>query len=318
MIGSLQTTKLGTNYASQRLSRTPRTSTHAFLFPQGDDVKLKVGRYWVTAGQADITNPTSTTPRSEISLTAAELGNLMRFLSDNVEPLKLGAKKYIALDKESDAELFTRLKARFEAFDVETLLATLEANDLLPADLVGALIHKDRSGAVKQFEEMLAEDLAEPKWQPWFQANDYLARAEDGHLDLIEIKRPRLGFWAASKDHGNFVPHSDLTKAITQANNYLFQLEREMDSIKSASRLGGIPIARPRALLIHGRSHDWEADHLQAQRLLNSSLATIQVLTYDQVLAKAKRIIGTPKGETVSISTVASVSPDECDAFADV
>jgi len=42
--------------------------------------------------------------------------------------------------------------------------------------------------------------------------SDFLSEAYDGFLDVVEIKRPEGGlqFWAASPDHGNYVPSTDL------------------------------------------------------------------------------------------------------------
>jgi len=90
---------------------------------------------------------------------------------------------------------------------------------------------------------MLNQDLHEHDWQKWFEHNDwilgsefvkildereidtdniadYLMQAYDGFLDIIEIKRPAKGlkFWADKKNHNNYIPSSELVKAITQAN----------------------------------------------------------------------------------------------------
>lgn len=62
----------------------------------------------------------------------------------------------------------------------------------------------------------------------------FLMEAYDGFLDVIEIKRPEIGapFWSTSLDHGNYIPSSNLIKAITQASSYIYEVEREANSIK--------------------------------------------------------------------------------------
>lgn len=76
--------------------------------------------------------------------------------------------------------------------------------------------------------------------------------------------------------------------AIVQAQNYQFALEGEIDSIKTGDRLKGMPCS----LLIHGRSNDWIDEQFEAQRLLNAGFTNLNVITYDQVLRRAKIIMG--------------------------
>jgi hypothetical protein len=172
-----------------------------------------------------------------------------------------------------------------------------------------------RRAAVEEFERLLDKSASEHKFQPWFQDNawvlgsdcvrvlderridvrniaDFLVEGYDGRADVIELKRPSLAFWRSEKDHDNYIPHSELVAAITQAQNYQFALERKMDSIETRGRLGGVPIAKPCSLLIYGRSCDWEDEQFKAQRLLNAGSTNLNVITYDQVLRRAKIIIG--------------------------
>jgi hypothetical protein len=66
--------------------------------------------------------------------------------------------------------------------------------------------------------------------------------AYDGFLDVVEIKRPEggLSFWASTLDHGNDVPSTELTKAVTQATRYIYEVEREANSVKFLTRVGGV------------------------------------------------------------------------------
>lgn len=172
-----------------------------------------------------------------------------------------------------------------------------------------------RRAAVEEFERLLGENANEHQFQPWFQGNpwvlgsdcvrildarridvsniaDLLVEGYDGRADVVELKRPGLGFWQSEKDHDNYIPHPDLVAAIIQAQNYQFALEGEIDSTKTRERLGGIPIAKPSSLLIHGRSHNWIDKQFEAQRLLNAGFTNLNVITYDQVLRRAKIVMG--------------------------
>ena len=172
-----------------------------------------------------------------------------------------------------------------------------------------------RRVAVEEFERLLSDNANEHKFQPWFQSNawvlgsdcvrildarkidvtniaDFLVEAYDGRADIVELKRPGLVFWQTEKDHDNYLPHSDLVAAIIQAQNYQFALEGELDSRKTYERLKGVPIAKPCSLLIHGRCNDWIDKQFEAQRLLNAGFTNLNVITYDQVLRRAKIIMG--------------------------
>jgi len=118
--------------------------------------------------------------------------------------------------------------------------------------------------------------------------------AYDGFLDIIEIKRPEGGmtFWAKTIDHGNYVPSTDLIKAVTQASSYIFDVEREANSIKFLERVDGVKTIKPRCILIFGRSNDWNDKQIEAFRILNSGYHNLTIMTYDHVLERAKRIVG--------------------------
>jgi hypothetical protein len=124
---------------------------------------------------------------------------------------------------------------------------------------------------------------------------DYLVEAYDGFLDIIEIKRPGgvLRFWSPTTDHGNHIPSTDLVKAITQATSYIFEVEREVNSQKFFERLGGVRTVKPRCVLVFGRSHEWDDDQCMAYRILNSNYHNLSIMTYDHVLSRAKRLLGT-------------------------
>lgn len=120
---------------------------------------------------------------------------------------------------------------------------------------------------------------------------DYLVEAYDG---FIEIKRPGGGsrFWAAALDHGNYFPSADLVKAITQATAYDFEVEREVNSQKFIERVGGVRTVKPRCVLVFGRSNEWDYEQSRAYRILNWSYHNLSIMTYDHVLARAKRLLG--------------------------
>jgi hypothetical protein len=81
-----------------------------------------------------------------------------------------------------------------------------------------------------------------------------------------------------------------LTEATMQCARYLQAAERISDSKRKAEELG-CNISKPRITLIYGRSKDWDDKKKEQFRLLNSLYHNINILTYDLVLNRAKRII---------------------------
>lgn len=281
-----------------------------------EDISLKLGRYNKTQ---DIFVPETlecANPKSELTLDNQELQALLRFISENYEPFKDGIKKYIPIDEKFDQTSIEHLRGIFNNPDKKKVLEFIEKNNILSDELLAFIQNQTKVEAVKEFKKMLAEDLVEQKWQEWLSKNnwvlgtdcvrildereidtanitDYLIQAYDGFLDIVEIKRPNgsLKFWMETLDHGNYVPSSDLTKAITQATKYIYEVEREANSIKFLEKVGNVKTIKPRCVLIFGRSNDWNTDQKEAFRILNSSYHNLAIMTYDHVLRRAEKIL---------------------------
>jgi hypothetical protein len=281
-----------------------------------DDVYLKLGRYkkakdWTESEEVEVG-----VPKSELTLDGEEFLNLIEFLKTNYEPFKKGAKAFIPLDNPYDRGTAEQVRQLLSVPDRAAILNFLIANDVIPQDLEVGLAHARRTRAVDEFVTLLECDHVEGKWQEWFATNswvlgsdfvkvlderaidiknisDFLMQSYDGFLDVVEIKRPEgnLQFWSSTKDHGNWIPHSDLTKAITQASIYIHEVEREANDLKFYERVG-IKAIKPRCTLIYGRSSQWSKCQQEAFRILNSSYHNLTIMTYDHVLDRARRILG--------------------------
>jgi hypothetical protein len=282
-----------------------------------DEVHLKIGRYKKNEATfiADVLE--SIDPKSELTLDDEEFRQLMGFVRDNYEPFRSGFKAFIPLDKPFEKENAKQIKGLFTHPEKKKLLEFILHNDIIPTDLIIALQGSRRVAAIRVYEQMLSGNLKEPKWQSWFEENewvlgtefvrvlddrhidtanisDFLMEAYDGFLDVIEIKRPegQLKFWSDTLDHNNYIPSADLVKAITQASKYLYELEREANSVKFLERVGNVKTIKPRCILIFGRSQNWNSEQREAYRILNSNYHNLTIMTYDHVLERARRIIG--------------------------
>jgi hypothetical protein len=282
-----------------------------------EDIRLKLGRYKKSKGIFGDEVPESLSPKSELTLDDDEFKALIDLLREYYEPFRQGVKAFIPLDKPYDKENAAQIRALFSLPDKQRLIQFILSNDVIPEDLAAGLQQARRVRAIKQFEVMLEEDKKEHVWQDWFQKNswvlgsefvrilderhidvqnisDFLMEAYDGFLDIVEIKRPEgdLRFWATALDHGNYIPSSDLTKAITQSSRYIYEVEREANSVKFLERVGHIKTVKPRCILIFGRSNDWDSHQVEAYRIMNAGFHNLTLMTYDHVLGRAKRIIG--------------------------
>lgn len=280
------------------------------------DVRLKIGRYKKPQDVWDSEELESLAPKSELTLDNEEFQSLVDFLQDNYEPFKEGFKDFIPIDKTYDAEMASKIKVIFNNPEKSKVMDFISEHNIISSELELALQYASRIQAINKFEAMLSEDKLEQKWQDWFIENswvlgseyvriledsaidteniaDFLVEAYDGFLDIIEIKRPEGGlrFWSQSLDHDNNVPSTDLTKAITQASQYIYEVETEANSVKFQERIGNIRAVKPRCVLIFGRSNDWDKKQHRSYRILNSNFHNLSILTYDHVLKRAKSII---------------------------
>lgn len=291
----------------------PHEDSHA------KNICLKIGRYKKIGTAQD--TPEVENPKSELTLDRVEFQNLVKVLRDNYVPFKEGFNKYIPIDGKFNPESINYLEEIVGTPEKQKVLDFILKNDILADELVAGLQNRLRAKAVQEFETMLGQDLVEQNWQAWFKRNDwvlgsdfvrvlderaidtrnitdYLMQAYDGFLDVVEIKKPegKLRFWADAKDHENYVQSSALTKAITQATKYIYELEREANSAKFLDRVG-VKVIKPRCILIFGRSYDWDDEQKEAYRILNSSYHSLTIMTYDHVLGRAKRILGVNRPE---------------------
>ncbi len=314
----IEESREGINYTTILLKKKKQTITKATFWKiprsnPNDGFALKIGRYKDDFWQ-DIE---CRNPKSELTLDQEELFALMRFVNDRYNPLRKGAGKYIKADL-LDNDLAMQLQNIFSSKDAVEIGNFLVKHDILSSDITNMIEYCRREAALLDFERALNEDRPEPYWQKWFEQNDWILGNEfvgildtrsidvksiadflmetfDGFVDIIEIKRPDgdLNFWSTNKDHNNLVPSQDLVKAITQTQNYIQDIEEEMNSVKTQERIG--PIVKPRATLIFGRSNEWGKDEKKAFRILNAGYKDLTILTYDQVLARARRTLNFAK-----------------------
>lgn len=314
VVSEIKTSQSGVNYAAACVLKPKKTVySKAILMKiphehsDIQDISLKVGRY-----KLPFDNLESTHPKSELTLDNDELNALIEYISKNYQPINLGSGEYINVS-DNNSELIKDFKKLIDnSSDIAKILIE---NEILTKNVFIAATSIKKRDSLNEFEEKLQEELSEKYWQDWFTSNkwvlgsdfaqiidernidteniaDYIMRAFDGFVDLVEIKKPnRLHFWSASKDHDNYVPSPDLIKAITQCLNYIRAIEQEANSAKFIERTKS-KVIKPRCILIYGRSNDWNEEQREAYRILNAAYNQISILTYDHLLMRAKNVLG--------------------------
>lgn len=241
-----------------------------------------------------------------------ELTALIKYVSENYTPINLGQGQYISVYRDN-VELIRQFKALVDG-QADTANLLIE-NGILSDNVYVAATSIKKIAALEEYEASLAQNYPESYWQDWFSGNkwllgsdfaqiiderridteniaDYIMKAFDGFVDLVEIKKPNgMPFWASSKDHNNYVPSTELIKAITQCLNYIRAIEEEANSIKFVQKTHS-KVIKPRCILVYGRSNDWNNEQREAYRVLNAAYNQLSILTYDHLLVRAKNVLG--------------------------
>ncbi len=124
---------------------------------------------------------------------------------------------------------------------------------------------------------------------------DFMLIDPYNYLDVYEIKRPDTKLLGFDKSRGNYFWEKEISKAISQVENYIHQIQRNSDTlINDIRKKKGIDISivRPRGYIIAGRRgqlrHSIMEDYF---RILNESLKNVDVLFYDDLLEGLKTFI---------------------------
>lgn len=131
---------------------------------------------------------------------------------------------------------------------------------------------------------------------------DFTLVDANGNIDIIEIKQPfPNAVLSNNKYRDNYTPAKELTGSVMQAEKYIFHLskwgilgEKSINSKRKSELPIGlqIKITNPKALIIMGRSHDFDKDKYFDFEIIKRKYSNmIDIITYDDLLARLDRII---------------------------
>lgn len=121
-----------------------------------------------------------------------------------------------------------------------------------------------------------------------FSEGDLLMESADGYLDLIELKRPIHEILKYDDSHSCYYPHPNLSQVIGQS---LFYLQKLQDFKLNLEKEYKFKVIMPRIKIIIGNNNKFSDEQNDILRMLNSSLNSIQIITYDNLVQFGKLIL---------------------------
>ncbi len=118
---------------------------------------------------------------------------------------------------------------------------------------------------------------------------DFMLVDPYGYLDIYEIKKPNTAILNLDTSRKNYYWSVELSKAIAQVENYIYQCTRNADTLMNDIRKNKgieVTIVRPRGFIVAGlRSKLTSAKMKDDFRILCDSLKNVDVILYDDLLA---------------------------------
>lgn len=177
---------------------------------------------------------------------------------------------------------------------------------------------------LRDFERRLGKPAKEQTWQLFFKKNllilnpsyielvdkpnislsiqlpDFLLLSVDNYVDVYEIKLPKTKLLALDKSHKNYYWTTEISKAISQVENYIDSISKQAYGLAMEIRKQyklDINIVRPRGYIIAGHSKEFKGSEKKKDdfRLLNESLKNTNVITYDDFLVRFRNLSKTLK-----------------------
>lgn len=147
----------------------------------------------------------------------------------------------------------------------------------------------------------ISENLTKVDGKPTKRFLDVVLVDADGHIDLIEIKKPTAGgVFRSGTDHDNFIPSTLLTQTIMQMEKYIlylqkggYVLEKKLNEKYSDTLPTGLKIrvVNPKGILILGRRDFDSKANIDFEVIRRKYANIVDILTYDDMLDHFKNIV---------------------------
>lgn len=153
------------------------------------------------------------------------------------------------------------------------------------------------------FGSEYSELLDRRKWTRDDNVDFMLRRTSDNFLEIVEIKTPfSEPLFIHDRSHDSHYPSARLSPVLGQVMRYINELERNRDQILSKDKCDTLKI---RARIIVGR--DGDEQQQGALRTLNGHLHRVEVITFDQLLRIASRVLSVFDANAANLDQPASI-----------
>lgn len=204
----------------------------------------------------------------------------------------------------SESQFIELIKANIRSTDDFYKLMQIQKMELAVARLE-SILNGDFENEV-DIQKFLKENI-------WMFGNDYVHIVENGkinaqnildmvpqdyesYIDIIEVKLPTESLFHFDESHKNYYCSSKLTKATAQTQNYIYELEGVSQS-EEYQHNNSCKIVRPKGIILFGSKEPSTEDEKKYLRILNSSYHNMQIITYQQLLEKAKNTLAILKSK---------------------
>lgn len=124
---------------------------------------------------------------------------------------------------------------------------------------------------------------------------DFSLISHDSYLDILEIKTPQTSVLREDSSRGNYYFDTEISKAIVQTENYIENVARHADAIRSflLDEHGlSIKAVRPRGMILAGDARQLTVQKQRDDfRLLSQGIKNVSLITYDELLTRLQNYI---------------------------
>jgi hypothetical protein len=124
---------------------------------------------------------------------------------------------------------------------------------------------------------------------------DFSLITHDSFLDILEIKMPSTVLIKEDTSRGNFYWHTEIAKAIIQTENYIENVSKQADAVRSYIKDNHgieLKVVRPRGIILAGESGNFLTQKQKDDfRLLTQASKNIIFVTYDELVTRLENYI---------------------------
>lgn len=220
------------------------------------------------------------------NLTSPDMVELIKLIIPRIKEMSFNFEEFVKVFEKSESETIDNIgvASRYVSHkrNYERLKSLVESGDTVEQKYQDIL--KENAW---MFGSEYSELLDRRRWSRDDNLDFMLRRTSDNYLEIVEIKVPfDDALFLKDKSHESYYPSSKLSPVLGQVMRYIAEVERDRNSIISQD---GVDPFKIRARIIIGRDHD--SGHQEAIRNFNSYLHGIEIITFDQLVRIAKRVL---------------------------